>query len=38
MIKKYKTTHTVNDYLDKLLKDSTKAGVILKIIKPFIKK
>lgn len=38
MVKKYKKTQTINDYLNKLLKDSAKAGEILKIIKPFIKK
>jgi len=38
MVKKYKTTQTINGYLNKLFKDSTKAGAILKIIKPFIKK
>lgn len=38
MVKKYKTTQTINGYLNKLLKDSSKAGVILKTIKPFIKK
>ena len=38
MVKKYKTTQTINGYLNKLFKDSTKAGATLKIIKPFIKK
>lgn len=38
MVKKYKTTQTINGNLNKLLKDSAKAGAILKIIKPFIKK
>lgn len=38
MVKKYKTTQTINGNLNKLFKDSTKAGAILKIIKPFIKK
>lgn len=37
MVKKYKTTQTINGYLNKLLKDSTKAGAILKTIRPFIK-
>lgn len=38
MLAKYKTTQTINGYLNKLFKDSTKAGTILKLIKPFIKK
>ena len=38
MVKKYKTTQTINGNLNKLFKDSTKAGTILKLIKPFIKK
>ncbi len=38
MVKKYKTTKTINDNFNKLFKDSTKAGTILKLIKPFIKK
>lgn len=38
MVSKYKTTTTINSNLNKLLKDSAKAGEILKIIKPFIKK
>lgn len=37
MVKKYKTTQTINGYLNKLLKDSAKTGIILKIIKPYIK-
>ena len=38
MVKKYKTTQTINGNLNKLFKDSTKAGTILKLVKPFIKK
>lgn len=38
MVNKYKTVQTVNGNLNKLFKDSTKAGAILKIVKPFIKK
>lgn len=38
MVFKYKTTTTINSNLNKLLKDSAKAGEVLKIIKPFIKK
>lgn len=38
MVKKYKTIQTINSNLNKLLKDSTKSGAILKIVKPFIKK
>lgn len=37
MVKKYKTTQTINGNLNKLFKDSTKAGAILKLVKPFIK-
>lgn len=37
MVKKYKTTQTINGNLNKLFKDSSKAGAILKLIKPFIK-
>ena len=38
MVKEYKTTQTINSNLNKSLKDSTKSGAILKIVKPFIKK
>lgn len=38
LITKYKSTVTINSNLNKLLKDSTKAGETFKIIKPFIKK
>ncbi len=38
MVKKYKTTQTINGNLNKLFKDSAKAGAILKLVKPFIKK
>ena len=38
MVAKYKTTQTINNNLNKLLKDSVKTGEILKIIKPFINK
>lgn len=38
MVSRYKTTQTINGYLNKLFKDSTKAGAVLKLIKPFIKK
>ncbi len=38
MVAKYKTTQTINGYLNKMFKDSTKAGNVLKIIKPYIKK
>ncbi len=38
MVKKYKTTQTINGNLNKLFKDSTKAGTILKLVRPFIKK
>ena len=38
MVNKYKTTQTINGYLNKLFKDSAKAGTVLKVIKPFIKK
>ncbi|MDE7453387.1 MAG: hypothetical protein K2N22_03165, partial [Clostridia bacterium] len=38
IVSKYKTTQTINGYLNKLLKDSAKTGAILKIIKPHIKK
>ena len=38
MVKKYKTTQTINGNLNKLFKNSAKAGTILKLIKPFIKK
>lgn len=38
MVKKYKTTQAINGNLNKLFKDSTKAGSILKLVKPFIKK
>lgn len=34
---KYKTTTAINNNLNKLLKDSTKTGEILKLIKPFLK-
>ena len=38
IVVKYKTKATVNNHINKLLKDSAKSGTILKIIKPFIKK
>lgn len=38
MVKKYKTTQTINGNLNKLFKDSAKAGTILKLVKQFIKK
>lgn len=38
IVVKYKTKATVNNHINKLLKDSSKSGTILKIIKPFIKK
>ena len=38
MVAKYKTTQTINSNLNKLLKDSSKTGEILKLIKQFINK
>ncbi len=38
IVVKYKTKATVNNHINKLLKDSAKSGAILKIIKPFINK
>jgi len=38
IVSKYKSTQTINGYLNKLLKDSAKTGIVLKLIKPFIKK
>ena len=38
IVNKYKATITVNNHINKLLKDSTKAGEVLKIVKPFMKK
>lgn len=38
IVVKYKTKATVNNHINKLLKDSAKSGTILKIIKPYIKK
>lgn len=38
VVTKYKTTQTINSNLNKLLKDSSKTGEILKIVKPYIKK
>ena len=35
---KYKTTKTINDNLNKILKDSAKTGAAIKAIKPFLKK
>lgn len=38
IVNKYKATNTVNNHINKLLKDSAKAGEVLKIVKPFMKK
>lgn len=38
IVNKYKATITVNNHINKLLKDSAKAGEVLKIVKPFMKK
>lgn len=38
IVSKYKATITVNNHINKLLKDSAKAGEVLKIVKPFMKK
>lgn len=38
IVNKYKATITVNNHINKLLKDSSKAGDVLKIVKPFMKK
>ncbi len=38
IVLKYKTAQTVNGNLNKLFKDSTRAGSVFKIVKPFIKK
>lgn len=38
IVNKYKATNTVNNHINKLLKDSAKAGGVLKIVKPFMKK
>ena len=38
MVLKYKTTQTINGNINKLLKDSTKAGCVMKVVKPFINK
>lgn len=38
MALKYKTVQTINGNLNKLFKGSTRAGEVLKVIKPFIKK
>lgn len=38
IVNKYKATITVNNHINKLLKDSAKAGDVLKIVKPFMKK
>lgn len=38
IVNKYKATITVNNHINKLLKDSAKAGGVLKIVKPFMKK
>lgn len=38
IVSKYKATITVNNHINKLLKDSAKAGDVLKIVKPFMKK
>lgn len=38
IVNKYKSPQAINGNLNKLFKDSTKTGTILKIIKPFIKK
>lgn len=37
-VSKYKTSTTINNNLNKLFKDSTKSGEVLKLIKPYIKK
>lgn len=38
IVNKFKATITVNNHINKLLKDSAKAGEVLKIVKPFMKK
>lgn len=38
IVNKFKATITVNNHINKLLKDSAKAGDVLKIVKPFMKK
>ena len=38
IVNKYKATITVNNHINKLLKDSAKAGEVLKIVKPFMKR
>lgn len=38
IVNKYKATITANNHINKLLKDSAKAGEVLKIVKPFMKK
>ncbi|MBD5100699.1 MAG: hypothetical protein HDT29_05495 [Clostridiales bacterium] len=38
MVLKYKTTQTVNINMNRLLKDSAKAGCVMKVVKPFINK
>ena len=38
IVNKYKATITVNNHINKLLKDSAKAGEVLKTVKPFMKK
>ncbi len=38
LVGKYKSMQTINNHINKLLKDSAKSGALLKVVKPFVKK